>query len=403
MWIATQSVQTDDLSQLSNGFGIQNCRKLLTNFSHALLLYPPRSMLSQTSASWKFSSFSHHPKAKLILAYETRDHDGKKIDQPCLTVDETEKQVRLLHPSADSSPTSGGVSNAPKNFPCDGAFSDQDSMDFCTAVLSDQIASLVNGGNGCVIYLNTIDKRSPSRFIGSDSSPGSFGLIPTAIHSLFNALSDQRSTHFCLTVSALEIPNNTDCKSTDLLSELKNEHRINELRHKAEERRHLLRSIYIGREKGAGVNIRKENRKHGLVKDWRSKDESYAELDLDPDGKQIEELKSGAFSWKRAISSSRLDDDKTELVAATVAEAAHYLDIALEVSRRHYEASGSSKSPRHLFFALNIYRNHSGASATAQSKYRISRETFQYIKICIQFSKLTKNILLFTKMRPSVF
>lgn len=109
--------------------------------------------------------------------------------------------------------------------------------------------------------------------------------------------------------------------------------------------------------------------------------------DLDPEGRQIEELKSGVFSWKRAISSSRLDDEKTELIAATVAEAAHYLDIALEVSRRHYEVSGSSKSPRHLFFAFNIYRSHSGASATAPSKYRISRETFQNVEICVEFSK----------------
>ncbi|VDN96862.1 unnamed protein product [Rodentolepis nana] len=309
---STQSVQTDDLSQLSDSFRKQNRRKLATNFSQALLLSPPSSMLSPTPSSRKSSSFLHQPKANLILAYETRDRNGKKIDQPCLIVDGVEKQVRLLRPSADSSPTSGGISNAPKNFPCDGAFSEQDTTDFCSAVLSDQIVSLVNGSNGCVIYLNAINKRNASRFIGNDSNASSFGLVPTAIHSLFSALNDQRSTHFYFTVSALEIPNNTDHSSIDLLSELKN--------------------------------------------------------DVDPEGRQVEKLKSGVFTWKRALSSSRLDDEKTELVAATVAEAAHYLDIALEVSRRHHEVSGSAKSQRHLLFTFNIYRSHSGLSATAPSE-----------------------------------
>lgn len=59
--------------------------------------------------------------------YETRDHIGKLIEQPCLTKDEAEGQVRLICPSAVSSHTARGISNAPKNFPSDGAFSDQDS------------------------------------------------------------------------------------------------------------------------------------------------------------------------------------------------------------------------------------------------------------------------------------
>lgn len=69
-------------------------------------------------------------KAKLVLVYETRDFSGKPIDQPSLTIDEAEKQVRLIRPTADASPSVGGISSAPKNFPSDGAFSDQDSMVF---------------------------------------------------------------------------------------------------------------------------------------------------------------------------------------------------------------------------------------------------------------------------------
>lgn len=71
-----------------------------------------------------------------------------------------------------------------------------------------------------------------SRFIGSDSNNDSFGVIPSAIHGLFSALNGQRSTHFYLTVSAVEIPNYTDQRSTDLFSELNNGTLINIFREK---------------------------------------------------------------------------------------------------------------------------------------------------------------------------
>ncbi|KAM7536142.1 hypothetical protein Aperf_G00000101339 [Anoplocephala perfoliata] len=150
-----------------------------------------------------------------------------------------------------------------------------------------------------------------SRFIGSDADSGSFDLIPSTIHGLFNALNDQRSNHFYLTLSAVEVQSNTGQKSTDLFSEI--------------------------------------------------------QYDLDPEGKRMEELKQGAISWKRTISCCS-DDETTELVAATVAEAAHYLDAALEFSRRLQESSDTSKTPGHLFFTFHVYRNHSGVSVTIPSE-----------------------------------
>ncbi|KAL5970948.1 hypothetical protein TSMEX_001255 [Taenia solium] len=62
-----------------------------------------------------------------------------------------------------------------------------------------------------------------------------------------------------------------------------------------------------------------------------------------------------------------MEDDATELVASTVADAAHYLDVALGASRRLHESTTtttttSTTSPSHLFFTLNVYRNHSGGT-----------------------------------------
>nr|CDS21798.1 kinesin protein [Echinococcus granulosus] len=299
-----QSVQTDDLPQEKDSFQPLPRRNLPTNFSQTILLSPPIP-LPQTNR--KSPQSSHHSKAKLVLVYETRDSCGKPIDQPSLTTDEAEKQVRLIRPAADASPAVGGISNAPKNFPSDGAFSDQDSMkDFCTAVLSDQISVVVNGSDGCVIYLNPVGKRDVSRFVGNDATTAHFGLIPTAIQWLFNALKDQCPTPFYLTVSAAEVCIGGS-KSSDLLSESKNS--------------------------------------------------------SDSDGRRLEELKSGIFAWKRPFS-PHVEDDTTELVAATMVDAAHYLDVALGASRRLHESATTTTTPGHLFFTLNVYRNHSSGTVT---------------------------------------
>lgn len=89
-------------------------------------------------------------------------------------------------------------------------------------------------------------------------------------------------------------------------------------------------------------------------------------LAVDPDGRKLEELKSGVFSWKRALF-SRTEVDATELVAATVAEAAHYLDVALDASRRLNEASIAAEGPAHFFFTFNVYRNYTGGAASVSS------------------------------------
>lgn len=70
-----------------------------------------------------------------------------------------------------------------------------------------------------------------------------------------------------------------------------------------------------------------------------------------------------------------MEDDATELVAATVADAAHYLDVALGASRRLHESSTTTTttttSAGHLFFTLNVYRNHSGGAVIIPSRSRI--------------------------------
>ncbi|EUB60953.1 kinesin family member 26 [Echinococcus granulosus] len=87
----------------------------------------------------------------------------------------------------------------------------------------------------------------------------------------------------------------------------------------------------------------------------------------DSDGRRLEELKSGIFAWKRPFS-PHVEDDTTELVAATMVDAAHYLDVALGASRRLHESATTTTTPGHLFFTLNVYRNHSSGTVTTPNK-----------------------------------
>uniref|UniRef100_A0A0R3XDC5 Polyprotein n=1 Tax=Hydatigena taeniaeformis TaxID=6205 RepID=A0A0R3XDC5_HYDTA len=83
-------------------------------------------------------------------------------------------------------------------------------------------------------------------------------------------------------------------------------------------------------------------------------------------------LKSGIFAWRRPFL-PHAEDDTTELVATTVADAAHYLDMALSASKRLHESTITAPSPGHLFFTLNVYRNHPGGTVIVPSRSRIWR------------------------------
>uniref|UniRef100_A0A5K3EGU6 Kinesin motor domain-containing protein n=1 Tax=Mesocestoides corti TaxID=53468 RepID=A0A5K3EGU6_MESCO len=313
-----QGVQTDDLPGGIGNLEGAAFRRLPANFAHTLLHSPPTPLPQEPRKS---NLSSAYPKAKLVFAYETSDIDGLSIAQPCMWIDEEERQVKLVRPDTDSSPNPGAISSAPKNFPFNGAFSNHEPMsDFCVNVLSDQMSSLVNGNNGCVIYLNSIGRRDVSRFIGNDSCTTLLGLVPSAIKWLFDAMNDrmqQRAVHFCLAVSATEIYENN---SVDLLIDFK---------------------------------------------------KSTA---LEGDGKSSKDRLSGTSSWKK-ICSSRSDDEATELVATNVVEAARYLDMALAASKRLHDvhlnalpAATTNTSVGHLFFTFHIYRNFSGGVVTASNK-----------------------------------
>ena len=83
---------------------------------------------------------------------------------------------------------------APKMFAFDNVFTDQDSQEeVANSALSDIIASVVNGNDGCLFCFGHANLGKSRSMLGSDESSKSMGIIPIAIAWLYRAIKEKKT------------------------------------------------------------------------------------------------------------------------------------------------------------------------------------------------------------------
>ena len=83
---------------------------------------------------------------------------------------------------------------APKMFAFDNVFTDMDSQeDVANSALSDIIASVVNGNDGCLFCFGHANLGKSRSMVGSDESSKSMGVIPIALAWLYRAIKEKKT------------------------------------------------------------------------------------------------------------------------------------------------------------------------------------------------------------------
>ncbi len=129
-------------------------------------------------------------------------------------MDKRRRQLTLYDPAVfrGSNPTDEerkiGVA-APKMFAFDGVFDHEDSQeDVCQAGLSDVIAGVVGGSDGCLFCFGHANLGKTRSMLGSDQCAADMGAIPVAVAWLYRAVKERKArtgARFSVRVSALEI------------------------------------------------------------------------------------------------------------------------------------------------------------------------------------------------------
>lgn len=230
-------------------------------------------------------------------------------------LDRKRKQLTLYDPSICRGQESieerkVGVA-APKMFAFDNVFTDEDPQeDVAASALSDIIASVVNGSDGCLFCFGHANLGKSTSMIGSDENSKSIGMIPIAISWLYRAIKEKKSksgARFSIRVSALEITS---------------------------QREHL----------------------RDLLEPYSS------ETDQSP-GVYLRNLPINKMSPSQG---SNLDQLNSELRASTPEKAAYYFDAAL--AARSADTRGRES---HLLFTLHVYQYSVMGGATSGGRSRL--------------------------------
>ena len=229
-------------------------------------------------------------------------------------LDRKRKQLTLYDPSICRGQESieerkVGVA-APKMFAFDNVFTDEDPQeDVAASALSDIIASVVNGSDGCLFCFGHANLGKSTSMIGSDESSKSIGMIPIAISWLYRAIKEKKSksgARFSIRVSALEVTS------------------------QREHLRDLLEPYSSETDQSPGVYLRN--------------------LPIN----------------KMSSQSSNLDQLNSELRASTPEKAAYYFDAAL--AARSADTRGRES---HLVFTLHVYQYSVMGGATSGGRSRL--------------------------------
>ena len=145
-------------------------------------------------------------------------------------MDKKKRQVTLLDPSVSRGEIAMedrkvGVA-APKMFAFDGVFTSEDNQEEVSAAsLTDIIAAVINGSDGCLFCFGHASLGKTFTMLGSDRSARTVGVLPTAIAWLFRAIKERRQrtgARFSVRVSAVEISPGTE-QLRDLLGKYASE------------------------------------------------------------------------------------------------------------------------------------------------------------------------------------
>jgi len=145
-------------------------------------------------------------------------------------LDKKKRQVTLLDPSVSRGEI--GIEDrkvgvaAPKMFAFDGVYTSDDTQEeVSAAALSDIIAAVINGNDGCLFCFGHANLGKTFTMVGDDNSARTIGVIPTAIAWLYKAIKEQKQktgARFSVRVSAVEISNQKE-QLHDLLAKYASE------------------------------------------------------------------------------------------------------------------------------------------------------------------------------------
>ncbi|XP_070787264.1 kinesin-like protein KIF26B [Enoplosus armatus] len=186
-----------------------------TNFSSALLMAPPPAPPCLLRAANKIKDTPGLGKVKVMVRVCPVSQSDAAESSSFLKVDPRKKQITIMDPSANQTPSAASQKRAganqvpPKIFTFDAAFPpDASQAEVCAGTVAEVIQSVVNGADGCVFCFGHSKLGKSYTMIGSDDSLQTLGIIPCAISWLFKLINERKEktgARFSVRVSAVEV------------------------------------------------------------------------------------------------------------------------------------------------------------------------------------------------------
>ncbi|KAM9860568.1 kinesin-like protein KIF26B [Aulostomus maculatus] len=200
-----------------------------TNFSSALLMAPPPAPPCLLRAANKIKDTPGLGKVKVMVRVCPVSQSEATESSSFLKVDPRKKQITIMDPSANQTPSTATQKRAgasqvpPKMFTFDAAFPpDASQAEVCAGTVAEVIQSVVNGADGCVFCFGHSKLGKSYTMIGRDDSLQTLGIIPCAISWLFKLINERKEktgARFSVRVSAVEVWGKEE-NLKDLLSEV---------------------------------------------------------------------------------------------------------------------------------------------------------------------------------------
>ncbi|XP_070684863.1 kinesin-like protein KIF26B [Pempheris klunzingeri] len=200
-----------------------------TNFSVALLMAPPPAPPCLLRAANKIKDTPGLGKVKVMVRVCPVSQSDAAESSSFLKVDPRKKQITIMDPSANQTPSAASQKRAgvnqvpPKMFTFDAAFPpDASQAEVCAGTVAEVIQSVVNGADGCVFCFGHSKLGKSYTMIGRDDSLQTLGIIPCAISWLFKLINERKEktgARFSVRVSAVEVWGKEE-NLKDLLSEV---------------------------------------------------------------------------------------------------------------------------------------------------------------------------------------
>ncbi|XP_051815741.1 kinesin-like protein KIF26B isoform X2 [Acanthochromis polyacanthus] len=200
-----------------------------TNFSSALSMAPPPAPPCLLRAANKIKDTPGLGKVKVMVRVCPVSQSDAAESSSFLKVDPRKKQITIMDPSANQTPSAvsqkrvGANQVPPKMFTFDAAFPpDASQAEVCAGTVAEVIQSVVNGADGCVFCFGHSKLGKSYTMIGRDTSLQTLGIIPCAISWLFKLINERKEktgARFSVRVSAVEVWGKEE-NLKDLLSEV---------------------------------------------------------------------------------------------------------------------------------------------------------------------------------------